>query len=107
MYVCKVLIEVLKEFVQLLSIFSKKKLVREFLRPKTLIILSNYLKIIDSILLKIVDFIPQSMNIVDFIPFLMDEWLMKIDYSSDFRYESNGILVLGVGFFSFRQISTF
>ena len=26
---------------------------------------------------------------------------------SDFRYESNGILVRGVGFFFFRQISTF
>ena len=26
---------------------------------------------------------------------------------SDFRYESNGIFVLGVGFFFFRQISTF
>ena len=35
----------------------------------------------------------------------------KIDsnlvYCSDFRYESNGIFVLGVGFFFFRQISTF
>ena len=30
-----------------------------------------------------------------------------IYYCSDFRYESNGILVLGVGFFLFRQISTF
>ena len=28
-------------------------------------------------------------------------------YCSDFRYESNGIFVLGVGFFFFRQISTF
>ena len=27
------------------------------------------------------------------------------DYCSDFRYDSNGIFVLGVGFF-FRQIST-
>ena len=26
---------------------------------------------------------------------------------SDFRYESNGIFVFGVGFFFFRQISTF
>ena len=26
---------------------------------------------------------------------------------SDFRYESNGIFVLRVGFFFFRQISTF
>ena len=30
-----------------------------------------------------------------------------ISYCSDFRYESNGIFVLGVGFFFFRQISTF
>ena len=30
-----------------------------------------------------------------------------VDYYSDFRYESNGIFVLGVGFFFFRQISTF
>ena len=29
------------------------------------------------------------------------------DFFSDFRYESNGIFVLGVGFFFFRQISTF
>ena len=29
------------------------------------------------------------------------------DNCSDFRYESNGIFVLGVGFFFFRQISTF
>ena len=28
-------------------------------------------------------------------------------FCSDFRYESNGIFVLGVGFFFFRQISTF
>ena len=28
-------------------------------------------------------------------------------YCSDFRNESNGIFVLGVGFFFFRQISTF
>ena len=28
-------------------------------------------------------------------------------FCSDFRYESNGIYVLGVGFFFFRQISTF
>ena len=28
-------------------------------------------------------------------------------YYSDFRYESNGIFVLGVVFFFFRQISTF
>ena len=26
---------------------------------------------------------------------------------SDFRYDSDGIFVLGVGFFFFRQISTF
>ena len=30
-----------------------------------------------------------------------------LSYCSDFRYESNGIFVLGVGFFFFRQISTF
>ena len=29
------------------------------------------------------------------------------NYCSDFRYESNGIFVFGVGFFFFRQISTF
>ena len=28
-------------------------------------------------------------------------------FCSDFRYESNGIFVLGWGFFFFRQISTF
>ena len=28
-------------------------------------------------------------------------------YCSDFRYESNGIFVLGVSFFFFRQISAF
>ena len=28
-------------------------------------------------------------------------------YCSDFRKESNGLFVLGVGFFFFRQISTF
>ena len=28
-------------------------------------------------------------------------------YCSDFRYESNGIFMLGVGFFFFRQVSTF
>ena len=28
-------------------------------------------------------------------------------YCSDFRYESNGIFVLGVGVFFFRQILTF
>ena len=27
-------------------------------------------------------------------------------YCSDFRYETNGIFMLGVGFFFFRQIST-
>ena len=31
----------------------------------------------------------------------------RLFYCSDFRYESNGIFVLGVGFFFFRQISTF
>ena len=31
----------------------------------------------------------------------------KIGICSDFRYESNGKFVLGVGFFFFRQISTF
>ena len=31
----------------------------------------------------------------------------NLAYCSDFRYESNGIFVLGVGFFFFRQISTF
>ena len=31
----------------------------------------------------------------------------RLYYCSDFRYESNGIFVLGVGFFFFRQISTF
>ena len=30
-----------------------------------------------------------------------------ITYCSDFRYKSNGIFVLRVGFFFFRQISTF
>ena len=29
------------------------------------------------------------------------------DNCFDFRYENNGMLVLGVGFFFFRQISTF
>ena len=28
-------------------------------------------------------------------------------FCSDFQYESNGIFVLGVSFFFFRQISTF
>ena len=36
----------------------------------------------------------------------MDDLLIQT-YCSDFRYESNGIFVLGVGFFFFRQISTF
>ena len=31
----------------------------------------------------------------------------SMHFCSDFRYESNGIFVLGVGFFFFRQISTF
>ena len=31
----------------------------------------------------------------------------QVHYCSDFRYESNGIFVLGMGFFFFRQISTF
>ena len=31
----------------------------------------------------------------------------KTAYCSDFRYESNELFVLGVGFFFFRQISTF
>ena len=31
----------------------------------------------------------------------------RVSFCSDFRYESNGIFVLGVGFFFFRQISTF
>ena len=35
------------------------------------------------------------------------EPIMEAIYCSDFRYESNGIFVLGVGFFFFRQISTF
>ena len=31
----------------------------------------------------------------------------NLDFCSDFRYENNGIFVLGVGFFFFRQISAF
>ena len=31
----------------------------------------------------------------------------SVIYCSDFRYESDGIIVLEVGFFFFRQISTF
>ena len=42
--------------------------------------------------------------IVSKILFLAQE---KLIYCSDFRYESNGIFVLGVGFFFFRQNSTF
>ena len=34
-------------------------------------------------------------------------FICPIFYCSDFRYESKGIFVLGVGFFFFRQISTF
>ena len=30
-----------------------------------------------------------------------------LNFCSEFRYESNGIFVLGVAFFFFRQISTF
>ena len=43
----------------------------------------------------------------------LSDWLFLLEcqffvaYCSDFRYESNGIFVLGVGFFFFRQISTF
>ena len=40
---------------------------------------------------------------VDFIL----EFLITFIYCSDFRCESNGIFVLGVGFFFFRQISIF
>ena len=40
-------------------------------------------------------------------PITIEFLVNKFHYCSDFRYESNGIFVLGVGFFSFRQISTF
>ena len=39
-------------------------------------------------------------------PLIVSEFL-DVGYCSDFRYESDGIFVLGVGFFFFRQISTF
>ena len=38
------------------------------------------------------------------MPLLEEAWNF---ICSDFRYESDGIFVLGVGFFFFRQISTF
>ena len=39
--------------------------------------------------------------------FFLNMKLQLCIFCSDFRYESNGIFVLGVGFFFFRQISTF
>ena len=45
--------------------------------------------------------------LLHFFPYLILNFDNLFDYFSDFRYESDEIFVFGVGFFFFRQISTF
>ena len=50
----------------------------------------------------------RNKNMLFFFDYLVQLWKSNACfYCFNFRYESNGIFVLGVGFFFFRQISTF
>ena len=44
---------------------------------------------------------------MDYFGKIIDFSDKKMDYCSDFRYESNGIFVLGVGFFSSDKFRLF